>query len=342
MPRELWALSVEDMEIREYEMPEPAEGQVLVQSQYAAAKHGTEMSAVKGYGAGRGRFDESLNLFVPRAEPAAHRAVRVGNMFVGSVTAVGSGVQNLAEGDRVLAHGPFREVHVVRESQCWKMPEGLSWKTGVCIDPADFAMGAVRDGSVRIGDAVAVFGMGAIGLLVVQVAKLSGAYPVLAVEPLPNRREAAKACGADVVFDPNACDVGLEIRKATEGRGVDVAIEYSGSVHALQAAIRAVAFGGNVVAGAFPPPYGLGLDFGAEAHFNIPNIMFSRACSEPNRDYPRWDEQRLFATCWRLFVEGQLSGDNVVSPVVPFQQLVTEYPKIASDPGSNIKLGATF
>ena len=342
MPRELWALSVEEMEIREYEVPELSEGQVRVRSEYAAAKHGTEMSAVKGYGAGRGRFDQSLNLFVPREEPAPHRAVRVGNMFVGSVTSVGPGVQDLAEGDRVLAHGPFREIHVVRDSQCWKMPESLSWKTGVCMDPADFAMGAVRDGNVRIGDAVAVFGMGAIGLMVVQVAKLSGAYPVFAVEPLANRRQAAEACGADIVFDPNQCDVGLEIKRATQGRGVDVAIDYSGSVHALQAAIRAVAFGGNVVAGAYPPPYGSGLDLGAEAHLNIPNIIFSRACSEPNRDYPRWDEKRLFDTCWRLFVEAKLLGDDIVSPVVPFEDLVTEYPKIASDPGSNVKLGARF
>lgn len=342
MPRELWALSVEKMEIREYEMPEPGEGQVRVQSQYAAAKHGTEMSAVKGYGAGRGRFDEKLSLFVQSDGPAKPRPVRVGNMFVGPVTAVGPGVKDLAVGDRVLAHGPFREIHVVRESQCWKMPEGLSWKSGVCMDPADFAVGAVRDGNVRIGDAVAVFGMGAIGLMVVQVAKLSGAHPVIAVEPLANRRQAAKACGADTVFDPSECDAGLEIKKVTEGRGVDVAIEYSGSVHALQAAIRAVAFGGNVVAGAFPPPYGPGLDLGAEAHMNIPNIILSRACSEPNREYPRWDEKRIFATCWRLLVEGQLSGDNIVSPVVPFEELVTEYPKIPSDPGSNTKLGAMF
>ena len=342
MPRELWALSPERMEIREYEAPEPAEGEVLVRSEYAACKHGTEMAMVRGYGRARGRFDPALHLFVGKRERREPRPVRVGNMFVGKVTATGPGVKGLRVGGRVLGHGPFREVHLVPEGGCWKMPEGLSWKSAVCLDPADFSMGAVRDGNVRIGDAVAVFGMGAIGLMVVQIAKLSGACPVIAVEPLANRRRAAEACGADIVLDPTACDVGLEIKKATEGRGVDVAIEYSGSVHALQAALRSVAFGGNVVAGAFPPPYGPGLDLGAEAHLNIPNIIFSRACSEPNREHPRWHELRILATCWRLLIEGKLSGDRIVTPVVPFEELVTEYPRIASDPGSNIKLGATF
>ena len=342
IPRELWALSVDRMEIREYEMPEPEEGQVRVLSQYAAAKHGTEQSMVKGSGAKRGRYDRALRIFRPKQPRHKRDAVRVGNMVVGTVTAVGAGVKELGEGDRVLAHAPFREVHVLAEDRCWRMPDGLSWKSGVCLDPADFAMGAVRDGNVRIGDAVAVFGMGAIGLMVVQVAKLSGAYPVIAVDPLANRRQAAVACGADAVFDPSECDAGIEIKMATGGRGVDIAIEYSGNVHALRDAIRAVSFGGNVVAGAAPAPYGAGLDFGAEAHLHIPNIIFSRACSEPNREYPRWDENRLFDTCLRLLAEGKLSGEAIVSPIVPFEELVIEYPKIASDPGSNIKLGATF
>ena len=263
-------------------------------------------------------------------------------MFVGVVTETGEGVEDLAPGDRVLGYGSFREVHTVKAARTWRMPPGLSWKSAVCLDPADFAMAAVRDGCVRVGDAVAVFGMGAIGLMAVQTVKLAGGHPVIAVEPLAKRREAALASGADIVLDPGACDAGLEIRLATGKRGVDVAIEYSGSVQALQAAIRGVAFGGNVVAGAFPAPYGPGLDLGAEAHMNVPNVIFSRACSEPNREHPRWDESRIYATCWRLICEGKLSGEEIVTPVVPFEDLVTEYPRIATDPDLSIKLGAEF
>ena len=121
-----------------------------------------------------------------------------------------------------------------------------------------------------------------------------------------------------------------------------MAIEYSGVAAAMQAALRAVAYGGSVVSGAFPGPYEAGLDFGAEAHINTPNIIFSRACSRPNRDHPRWDEGRIYAVCWRLICEGKLTGEHVVQPVVPFDDLVTELPRIASDPGASIKLGAQF
>lgn len=343
MPKEVKVVAPNKMGMVEYELPPLSEGQVRVHSEFGAAKHGTELAFVKGYAAGRGRYDAELGAFVKSdAPPGPFRAMGVGNMFVGSVTETGAGVDDLRPGNRVLAYGGFRQVQTVAASRCWKMPECLSWRSAVCIDPADFAMAAIRDGNVRIGDVVAIFGMGAIGLMAVQIAKLAGAACVIAVEPLANRREAAKACGADTVLDPNACDVGVEIRQATGRRGVDVAIEYSGSMHALQAALRAVAFGGNVVAGAFPPPYAAGLDLGAEAHLNIPNIIFSRACSEPNREHPRWDEKRIYATCWRLINEGKLSGEAIVTPVVPFERLAGEYLKIATDPGSNIKLGVEY
>jgi len=344
MPRQLMLVKPGELAIGEYELPDLGEGQVRVKSEFGAAKHGTEMAGFKGYARGRGRYDNELGVFVTSGGPLAPFKPHAtgGNMFVGTVTELGAGVTDVAVGDRVLGYGGFREIHTTAASRCRQMPEGLSWKSAVCLDPADFAMAAVRDGNVRIGDAVAVFGMGAIGLLAVQIARLSGASPIVAVEPLANRRKVAEACGADLVLDPTDCDVGLEIRLATDKRGVDVAIEYSGSVHALQAAIRAVAFGGNVVAGAFPPPYGPGLDLGGDAHHNRPNIIFTRACSEPNRDHPRWDEARIYSVCWQLILDGRLTGEGIVDPVVAFEDLPTEYLKIANSPGTNVKLGVAF
>jgi len=312
----------------EYEEPELAAGQVRIRSEFGAAKHGTELAGLKGYAAARGRFDRDLAVFT--------------HMTVGTVIEVAPQVEALAVGDRVLTYGGFRQSHVQAASACWKLPAELSWKSAVCLDPADFALAAVRDGKVRVGDAVAVFGLGAIGLMAVQIAKVGGAAPVIAVEPLPRRRELARRLGADSVLDPAACDAGLEIKKATGGRGVDVAIEYSGSRQALQAALRGVAYGGTVVAGAFPPPYDAGLDFGAEAHLNVPDLIFSRACSQPNREHPRWSEPRLFETCLRLLTEGKISGEQVVTPVVAFDELAGEYPKIATEPDAYVKLGVEY
>ena len=340
MPRVLVAPATGQAAFSEYESPDLQAGQVRVRSLFGAAKHGTEMSSFKGYGGHRGGFDREYQVFTYESKPS-HSPMPLGNMCVGQVTEIGAGVTRVRVGDVVFNWSPFREEHVWPET-VRKLPEDVPWQAAVCLDPADFALGAVRDGHVRIGDAVAVFGMGAIGLMAIQFAKLAGAYPVIAVEPLELRRQVAKECGADLVLDPTACDAGLEIKKATAKRGADVCIEYSGSHLALQAALRGVAYLGRVVAGAFPGSYPAGLDLGAEAHMNRPTIVFSRACSEPNPDHPNWDERRIFDVCWRLLSDGSINALPVVRPIVSFDELPEEYPKISTHPGENVKLGVCF
>ena len=341
MPRELIAPAREQVAFCEYERPVLKSGQVRVKSLFGAAKHGTEMALHKGHFGPRGGYDNEYMIFTPDLEMFSY-PLPLGNMCVGEVIEIGPDVTRLSMGDRVFSFGSFREEHVWPEKTVRLLPDGVPWQAAVCLDPADFALGAVRDGNVRIGDVVAVFGMGAIGLTVVQLAVLAGAHPVIAVEPLELRRRAAETCGADLVLDPTQNDVGLEIKKATGKRGADVCIDFSGNHLALQAALRGVAFGGTVVAGAMPGSYPAGLDFGTEAHWNRPRIVFSRSCSDPNRDHPNWDEERLFEVAWRLLSSGAVRSEPLVYPVVDFDSLLTEYPRIATHPNENIKLGVRF
>jgi threonine dehydrogenase-like Zn-dependent dehydrogenase len=342
MPRKLVCVGKEELEWQVYEEPGLGAREVRIRAQFAAAKHGTEMAFFKGYAGARGVYDPEYQVFRRDIEQGGLYPFHVGNMMVGEVEAVGSEVTRVEGGDRVCVYSPFRETRVVDEDACWKMPPDMAWKSAVCLDPADFALGAVRDGHVRVGDAVAVFGLGAIGLMAVQFAKLAGAHPVIGVEPLADRREVAEELGANLTLDPTACDAGLEIKRATETRGVDVAIDYSGAREAVQQALRGVAYGGNVVLGSFPAPYGPGLDLGAESHINVPNVVFSRACSEPNREYPRWDNDRIYAVCWKLLCEGAISGEPIVQPVVPFDELLEEYPRVAAHAEAGVKLGVRY
>jgi threonine dehydrogenase-like Zn-dependent dehydrogenase len=341
MPKELVAVSTQKLEWRDYQEKELEPKEVRVACRYAAPKHGTEMAFFKGYARPRGAFDRTYRIFRKEA-PRTPGTFRPGNMAVGTVSEIGSEVTKVSAGDTVCLYTSIRESRTVSEDRCWKISERVSWKAAVCLDPADYALAAIRDGHVRIGDSVAVYGLGAIGLMAIQLAKMAGANPVIAVDPLANRREAAQALGADEIIDPEASDAGLTVRELTDLRGVDVAIEYSGAVSALQHAIRSVAFGGNVVAGAFPPPYGPGLDLGAEAHQNRPNLIFSRAESEPNRDHPRWNNERIFATCRKLIEEGKINGDPIVSPVVGMKEFPEAYLAIGSHPERSVKLGLAF
>lgn len=263
-------------------------------------------------------------------------------MVVGRVTQVGTAVERYHLNDRVLAYSGFATTTTVNEHECWKLPDTVPWQSAMCIDPADFAMSAIRDGKVRLGDAVAVFSLGAIGLMVVQLLKIAGADQIIAIDLIAHRRQLAENFGASITLDPSKCDAGLEIRKATRNRGADVVIEYSGTRQAMQDALRGVAFGGTVVSGAYPPAYSAGLDFGAESHMNIPEIVFSRACSDPNRDHPRWDNNRIYDTCFRYICDGKINGESIVWPVVSFDDLITAYPRIADEPESTMKLGVSY
>ncbi|MFP3896276.1 MAG: zinc-dependent alcohol dehydrogenase [Anaerolineales bacterium] len=342
MSRRLTCVGKEKLEWQTYEEPALKAHEVCVRARFAAAKHGTEMAFFKGYAHARGVYDPDYQVFCRDAEEGELYPFHVGNMIVGEVEEVGAEVSLVNVGDRVCVYSSLREMCVVKEDACWKMPPGMSWKSAVCLDPADFALGAVRDGHVRVGDAVAVFGLGAIGLMVVQFARLAGAHPVIGIDPLPNRREVAEELDVDLTLDPTACDAGLEIKRATEKRGVDVAIDYSGAKDAVQQALRGVAYGGNVVLGSFPAPYGRGLDLGAESHINVPNVIFSRACSEPNREHPRWDNDRIYAVCWRLLCEGAVTGEPIVQPVVPFDDLLEEYPRVTAHAEAGVKLGVCY
>ena len=121
MAREIVALSPYELILREISDPVPDEGEVLVRSEFGAAKHGTEMASVKGYGH-RGRFDPELRLFVKeegQLRPPGES--RVGNMIVGCVESLGAGVDTLVVGDTVAVHSSFTDALTRSASRCWKL-----------------------------------------------------------------------------------------------------------------------------------------------------------------------------------------------------------------------------
>lgn len=343
MKKELTCPEHQNLTLVDYEEPKTlGSGQLRIRNEFGAEKHGTMMSFFKGHGNQRGAWDRDKLMHVPEGYAWPY-PIKMGNMNVGTVEEAGPDCSQHKKGDRVFYFGNFRPTSVVAEAACWSLRKEASWKAAVCLDPLSFGLCAVRDGNVRIGDAVAVFSLGAIGLMAVQAAKLSGAYPIIAIDPLANRRAVAESTGADITIDPIGKDVGAMLRELTGWRGVDVVIEYSGAMEALQAALRGVAFGGNVVLGGFPGPMKAGLDLGAEAHMNRPNLIFTRTESDPNREHPRWDNKRVQATCHRLIVAGLIDAEQIISPIVAYDEnIISEYLKIASEPHGNVKLGVKY
>ena len=129
----------------------------------------------------------------------------------------------------------------------------------------------------------------------------------------------------------------------TGKQGADVIIETSGYADALQSALRGLAYGGTISYVAFAKPFAEGFNLGREAHFNNAKIVFSRACSEPNPDYPRWSRKRIEETCWELLMNGYLNCEDLIDPVVTFANSPESYMQyVDQHPEQSIKMGVTF
>ncbi|AFK07874.1 theronine dehydrogenase-like Zn-dependent dehydrogenase [Mesotoga prima MesG1.Ag.4.2] len=351
MPRMLVATAPRKAAIVEYQDRKVAANEVMVEVEFASPKHGSEVADFRGESPLIDEFyDKDWHLILPRSagekKGVEFGSWNLGNMWVGKIVVKGVDVKDYSIGERVCSYGGIRETHIINaigNDRLLKVPTGVSWKSAVCYDPAQFALSGIRDGNVRPGDYIAVIGLGAIGLMAVQLGKKIGARPVIGVDPIAIRREAALNSGADYVLDPGECDVGLEIKRLTGKLGADCIIETSGSAGALQSALRGLAYGGTVSYVAWAREFAGGINFGREAHYNYGRVVFSRAASEPNPDFPRWDRKRIEKTCWNLILDGSLSGDDIVNPVVNFEESPSAYCKyVDTNPELSIKLGVAF
>ena len=127
------------------------------------------------------------------------------------------------------------------------LPSGVTLTVGAVSEALGVALHVVDLSHLMVGQSVAVFGCGPIGLLIARVAQLGGASVVLASEPLAHRRSAAALFGVEAALDPTRDDVVRIIRERTGGDGVDVAFEAAGSESATIQAVDVVRPGGTLV-----------------------------------------------------------------------------------------------
>ncbi|MCC7272280.1 MAG: NAD(P)-dependent alcohol dehydrogenase [Alphaproteobacteria bacterium] len=127
------------------------------------------------------------------------------------------------------------------------VPDGLTdEQVLMCPDIMSTGFSGAESGGIRIGDMVAVFALGPIGLCAVAGAKLMGATTIIGVDTVPERLAAARRLGADLVVDFRRGDPVEQIMALTDGRGVDVAIEALGTQGTFESALRVLRPGGTL------------------------------------------------------------------------------------------------
>jgi threonine dehydrogenase-like Zn-dependent dehydrogenase len=173
----------------------------------------------------------------------------------------------------------------------------------------------VHDANIRIGDTVAVFGLGVPGQIAAQAATRSGAQ-VIAVEPDPLRRETALKLGAAHAIEAEGA--AERIKDMTGGRGADSCIEVSGVAPALAEAIRAAAYSSRVVAMGFFQGELAGVRLGEEFHHNRIQLICSQISGVAPEASHRWSKPRLWRTAVELQHRGVLNLIPLITHVAPF------------------------
>ena len=208
----------------------------------------------------------------------ASEPIVLGHEASGVVEEVGEGVEGLEPGDRVAVDpavpcgrcewcrrgdpnlcpyvkflgtpptdGALRELIAHPADALFKLPEDLSYEDGAMLEPLGVALHAVDLAHIRPGITAAVFGVGTIGLLIVQLLKLCGAAVKLASDLLPRHLELAEEFGAEGVVRADIEDPVWKVKEATEGRGVDLAFEAAWVHGTTEQAVEALAPGGTLV-----------------------------------------------------------------------------------------------
>ncbi len=162
------------------------------------------------------------------------------------------GYRNLCSDVKFAGHGgtdgAMRELMAWPTDRLYPLPDNVSDADGAMLEPLGVAIQCVDLGHLPFAGTAAVVGCGPIGLLLVQLLKVSGASSVIAFEPLAHRRDAAARLGADVVSAPAASADAA----ALVGYGVDVAFEAAGAEDAIQLAVDVARPGGRVVLAGIP------------------------------------------------------------------------------------------
>ncbi len=339
MPRELVAVAPRTPVLREYEEQPLKSNELRIKSIFSAPKHGTELRPYRADTKDQtSPFDGQKRIHIGEGGDPKF-PIQLGNMAVGNVIEVGQEVASSQIGDKVFGHLPIRETHTVNQGRIKKVPKGMSSEAIVYSDPAGVALCAIQGSQICLGSSVIIFGLGAIGQMALQLARLQGARWIAVSDPIPVRRKVAKNHGADLVIDPTMDDVGFIVKDQTENAGVDVSIETSGSYAAMNDALRATAYGGKIVSAAYYTGDSSVLSFEGEWHRNQLTIISTRDVNSTLRDHPLWNTPRLHTEAFALLQEDRISVDGLVHPIVPFSQAAEAYRVIDEKPAESIKLG---
>ena len=229
--KQIFFTDVHKAELLENEVGKVKENEVLTKMEYTVVSGGTERACILGMNNTPQNYPMSL-----------------GYCGVGYVEEVGSGVNKVSVGDRVLVyHGCHSKYNIRPESDITKVENNaISSLEAAFVIIASMGLGGVRKLEIELGESAMVMGQGLLGIFATQFLRLSGANPVIAVDLNPQRRELALKLGADYAFDPSDENFVQKVKDATKGKGVKGCVEVTGVASAMKQALDCASWMGRI------------------------------------------------------------------------------------------------
>ena len=200
-------------------------------------------------------------------------------------------------------------------------------QAAICADAVSTPYAALLErAQLRPAESIAIWGVGGLGFHAVKLARLMGAAPIIALDPLEDARTRALAAGADVALDPREGDVALRIRELTGGRGVNVALDVVGSATILAQAETCLARRGRLVMVGMsmePTELGPGALFSVQSQTLIGHLGYAKAHLEQ---------------LVRLVQTGRLDLSDSISDIVPLDDVVDAVDRLATKRGNPIRI----
>jgi len=346
-------------------VPEPGSGEVRVRTSHSAISPGTELLVYRGEAPASMAADESIAaLSGDLSFPLSY-----GYAAVGRVTALGDGVEECWRDRRVFAFHPHKSHFLADPADLVRVPADQSPVTATLLPNAETAVNFALDGEPRVGERVAVFGQGVVGLLTTAVLAAHPLDRLVGVDLYERRRQAARELGADTTLDPtdgshegDPLDPGdavasnpasddaddrrtdPAVRRLYEGTGdpagVDLAYELSGSPEALDQAIAATGYSGRVVVGSWYGRKRVDLDLGRRFHRSRVRVLSSQVSTIDPRLRGRWDTARRLETAWTRL--SAVDADRLVSHRVPVGDAADAYRLLDERPDEALGVVLTY
>lgn len=340
MARALFFVAPKEVEVREVDVPDPGPEEVRVEAELSAISPGTELLVYRDEISSDLRVDSSIESL----SGTFSFPFQYGYAVVGTVTAVGDGVDTGWLGTRVFAFHPHMSEFNIGLEDLEPIPQSWSSEGAALLANLESATNFLLDGIPRIGERVLVLGQGVVGLLTTALLSKFPLADLVAADLYGQRRTVSEEFGADVSLDPASDDVASRVRDRLGTKngpgGVDVTFELSGNPAALKTAIDATGFGGRVMIGSWYGTKPVEVPFDGRFHRSRISLQSTQVSTLDPSLRGRWTRSRRLETVRQWLPT--IDTDSLVTHRISFENADEAFRLLDNQPEAVIQAILTY